>query len=185
MPSPSPSPRHSLDRSLSTSEPQVSPNIDDVLNRMRERLADTNINSVTLLATDYLNHFNEFVMLLDLVADSPDLQDMLSDWEPKSYITHFIDSGFSDKELAIEAYALAPPLYRDPFDATIQQLNLLISAIQGELKDLVGDSNPDRISTAVTTASQEIRRLVDIASAVTNGVATTSRQDEIDQMFNS
>jgi len=167
------------------SAPQLSPAADDVLSRMRDRLAGSNINSATLLATDYLNHFNEFVMLLDLVADCPELRDMLCDWEPKSYIAHFAESGFSDKELAIEAYALSPPLYRDPFDATVRQLDLLIGTIQDELKELAGDSNPDRISAAVKASSQEIRRLVDVASAVTNGVATTSRQDEIDQMFDA
>lgn len=167
------------------SAPELSPAADDVLNRMRARLAGSNINSATLLATDYLNHFNEFVMLLDLVADCPELHDMLCDWEPKSYIAHFAESGFSDKELAIEAYALSPPLYRDPFDETVRQLDLLIGTIQEELKALAGDGNPDRISTAVKASSQEIRRLVDVASAVTNGVATTSRQDEIDQMFDA
>lgn len=164
---------------------QLSPAADDVLDRMRTRLAGTNINAATLLATDYLNHFNEFVMLLDLVADCPDMHDMLCDWEPKSYIAHFAESGFSDKELAIEAYALSPPLYRDPFDETVHKLNMLIGTIQEELTELVGDGNPERISIAVKASAQEIRRLVDVASAVTNGVATTSRQDEIDQMFDA
>ena len=38
---------------------------------MRARLVDTNINEKALLATDYLNHFHEFVMLLELVRDHP------------------------------------------------------------------------------------------------------------------
>jgi len=165
------------------SAPRLSPSADDAQSRLRERLNGTNVNSVTLLATDYLNHFNEFVMLLDLVADSPELHDMLCDWEPKSYIAHFAESGFADKELAIEAYALSPPLYRDPYDETVEQLNMLIGTIQDGLKALNGDDNHDRISASVKASATEIRRLVDVASAVTNGITTTSRQDEIDQMF--
>ncbi len=164
---------------------QPSPATDDVLSRMRERLPGTNINEVTLLATDYLNHFNEFVMLLDLVAESPELHDMLCDWNPKSYIAHFAESGFSDKELAIEAYALAPPLYRDQFDQTVRQLDTLITTVQKEVRNLNGDVIPERILDAMKTSAQEIRRLVDVASAVTNGIETTSRQDEIDQMFDT
>lgn len=157
---------------------------DDVLARMRARLVGTNINAVTLLATDYLNHFNEFVMLLDLVAESPELRDMLCDWQPKSYIAHFAESSFSGKELAIEAYALSPPSYRDPFDAAVRQLDGLIGTVQQELKSLDADADPERVSAAVSASATEIRRLVDVASAVINGVATTSRQDEIDRMFN-
>jgi hypothetical protein len=36
---------------------------DDFL-AMRARVRDTNISETTLLATDYLNHFNEVVMML-------------------------------------------------------------------------------------------------------------------------
>ena len=32
------------------------------------RLADANINPVTGLATDYLNHFNEAIMLLEMLS---------------------------------------------------------------------------------------------------------------------
>jgi hypothetical protein len=37
-----------------------------------EQLAKANINPTTGLATDYLNHFNEAIMLLDLVATVPE-----------------------------------------------------------------------------------------------------------------
>jgi muramoyltetrapeptide carboxypeptidase LdcA involved in peptidoglycan recycling len=44
-----------------------------------DRLLGTNINSVTLLATDYLNHFNEVIILIEMVADMPDMiEDVLA-----------------------------------------------------------------------------------------------------------
>jgi hypothetical protein len=39
------------------------------------RAKGTTINSQTLLATDYLNHFNEVVMLFEMIADMPDMMD--------------------------------------------------------------------------------------------------------------
>jgi hypothetical protein len=39
----------------------------------QEKVRDTNINEQTLLATDYLNHFNEIVMLLEMVPDMPEM----------------------------------------------------------------------------------------------------------------
>jgi len=37
--------------------------------------ADTSINAATGLSTDYLNHFNEAIMLLDMLRDAPDCRD--------------------------------------------------------------------------------------------------------------
>jgi hypothetical protein len=37
-----------------------------------DRLEGTNINQSTLLATDYLNRFNEVVMMIEMIPDMPD-----------------------------------------------------------------------------------------------------------------
>ena len=34
-----------------------------------------NINAATGLATDYLNHFNEAIMLLEMLASAPEFRD--------------------------------------------------------------------------------------------------------------
>ena len=46
------------------------------------RLAAANINPKTGLATDYLNHFNEAIMLLDLLPSMPECIVELIGWEP-------------------------------------------------------------------------------------------------------
>ena len=66
-----------------------------------EQLAKANINPSTGLATDYLNHFNEAIMLLDLVSTVPECLPDLMAWGPMSYQDHFAGSGFKDKELAV------------------------------------------------------------------------------------
>ena len=68
------------------------------------RLAAANINPKTGLATDYLNHFNEAIMLLDLLPGMPECIVELIGWEPMDYEEHFASSHFKDKELAIAAY---------------------------------------------------------------------------------
>ena len=52
---------------------------------VRDRVRGTNISETTLLATDYLNYFNEVVMMLDMVPSMPIFLDELREWEPKSY----------------------------------------------------------------------------------------------------
>ena len=79
---------------------------------LRARVRGTNINEQTLLATDFLNHFNEIVMTLELVPDMPELLEEAKAWQPKTYQDHFRDSVFAEKDLAVEAYRHAPARYR-------------------------------------------------------------------------
>ena len=88
------------------------------------RLAEgRNINPETLLATDYLNHFNEIAMLIEMAGDMPECVEDIAEWEPLDYAAHFRNSAFADKELAILAYENAPAKHREPFDTVVDQAN--------------------------------------------------------------
>ncbi len=58
--------------------------------RLKALVLDTNVNDDTYLATDYLNHFNEIVMLLEMIPDMPDILEDAKEWRPKSYDQHFL-----------------------------------------------------------------------------------------------
>ena len=62
------------------------------------RLADANINPATGLSTDYLNHFTEAIMLLEMLSSCPECLDDFLGWRPKSYREHFAASRFSDRD---------------------------------------------------------------------------------------
>ena len=49
------------------------------------RLTDANINPATGLATDYLNHFNEAIMLLEMLSSCPECRADFLGWRPTSY----------------------------------------------------------------------------------------------------
>lgn len=95
---------------------------------LQPQLASANINPDTFLATDYLNHFNEIVMLLEMVPDMPELAEDAFDWKPKSYVQHFLDSGFQAKELAVKAYEMSPEYFRNPFEQICAELDELITS---------------------------------------------------------
>ena len=71
------------------------------------KLRAANINPRTGLATDYLNHFNEAIMLLEMIPDMPECAEDFLTWTPLSYAEHFIASNFKARDLAIEAYESA------------------------------------------------------------------------------
>lgn len=155
---------------------------------MRARLVDTNINEKTLLATDYLNHFNEFVMLLELIGDMPDMLDEAREWHPKTYQDHFSESAFSDRDLAIEAYSISPPEFRGRFDETITRIHAEIDSAFAmvvatvEANDVEANDN-DRLSILVLDSAQTIRNLIDVASPIINGFDDTSSQSDVDRLL--
>ncbi len=139
------------------------------LDTFRAKAIGTNVNAVTLLATDYLNHFNEALMLAELVVDMPEMLDDFSTWSPKHYKDHFRESGIADKDLAIEAFDVSPSEYKAPFESTVGILNKQLSLLQKTL-----DSDRENLGTPerqefIRAKCALIRDLIDRVSGIING----------------
>lgn len=100
----------------------------------RHDLVAFNINPKSFLATDYLNHFNEVIMLINMLPDMPDMLDDVLEWEPKSYPNHFAQSGFAGREMAIAAYHQSPIHVRGAFDAVVSEIDTLLLSTMSDLK---------------------------------------------------
>src|SRR3954468_21417046 len=92
-------------------------------------LRAANINPRTGLATDYLNHFNEAIMLLEMVPDMPECAEDFLAWSPLSYAEHFVASNCKAQHLAIEAYEMAEPAIRYEFDKLTDNMTSILSAV--------------------------------------------------------
>lgn len=134
---------------------------------LKPRLTAANINEKSFLATDYLNHFNEVVMLLEMVPDMLDMLEDCADWSPKTYQKHFADSGFADKALAIEAYENAPEPSRTLFDNLTQRLNTLILDAVADITALVGDQ--EALSYRLDAYLSDMRMLLSALNGVIHG----------------
>ncbi len=142
-----------------------------------------NIHQDTLLATDYLNHFNEIVMLLELVADMPDCLEDALEWQPKRYEDHFAESSFQDKALAILAYENAPRRYREPFDQLVAQIDATVVSALKRLSSAAEAGDTQQMHLLVSRVTSKLQRFVDVASAVIHGRVETSGQAEIDDLL--
>ncbi|MBO6503727.1 MAG: hypothetical protein JJ850_12985 [Kordiimonadaceae bacterium] len=120
--------------------------------KIQPQLAAANINPDSFLATDYLNHFNEIVMLMEMIPDMPELIEEAIEWAPKTYDQHFEESGFQAKDLAIEAYKLAPPVFKTPFEKTCDEMQ---GIIQSTLNGLVAVNVVER---GMSPAAQQLIR---------------------------
>lgn len=156
---------------------------DDEYPALRARAEGTNVNEQTLLATDYLNHFNEVVMTLEMLADMPELLEEAKAWAPKDYKDHFRDSTIADKELAIEAYDHAPPKFKEPFDQNIEKINHLITTSVERLEVDLQNGDMELVRANAQSLSQVIQRLMDMCSANIHGSETTMDQSEIDNLI--
>jgi hypothetical protein len=148
-----------------------------MIGHFRSHIPGTNINESTLLASDYLNHFHELVMLFEAIQSDPAgfTEDLLS-WRPLTYEEHFAESGFRDKNLAIAAYHRAPPRIRARFDEAVARLHGEAVTLVGEVAtDLKGNSK--RLADTCGRATQRLRVLIDEANAIANGETLPDSSD--------
>lgn len=104
-----------------------------------DRLRAANISPDTLLATDYLNHYNEVAMLMDFLGSDDEINDEILAWQPEGYVDHFQHSGFRDRDLAIEAFSVADPGLISRFEKACKTLDGKIITIQ---KLIIADDMP-------------------------------------------
>lgn len=129
-----------------------------------EALARGNINPRTGLATDYLNHFNEVVMLLELLPGAPEFADDILAWRPLSYHDYFVTSHFKDRELALIAYEAADPFARESLDELSETMNgMLLVAL-----DKLRTASPDEAAALGTEVAAALKPVVARAGSVIN-----------------
>ena len=131
-----------------------------------ERLRVANINPKTGLATDYLNHFNEAVMLLEMVPDMPECAEDFLTWTPLSYAEHFTASNFKARDLAIEAYEKADPALRAQFDQLTETMTSILTAVGTAMRDVEKDATRVKLAEQATAW---VKPLIAACGGIING----------------
>src|SRR5450755_4346133 len=145
--------------------PQQSVPIDEA---RAAQLRAANINPRTGLATDYLNHFNEAVMLLEMIPDMPECAEDFLAWHPLSYSEHFHASNFKARDLAIEAYEAADTITRTEFDNITTTMTSILSAVSAAMREARQDKTR---ATLAEQATGWVKPLVALAGGIINGGA--------------
>jgi hypothetical protein len=132
------------------------------------QLRAANINPRTGLATDYLNHFNEAIMLLEMIPDMPECAEDFLGWNPLSYREHFTASNFKARDLAIEAYNSAEPGIRAEFDNITSSMTSILTAVGAAMREASQDKTR---ATLAEQATGWVKPLVTLAGGIINGSA--------------
>lgn len=80
------------------------------------------VNPASGLANDFLNVYNEILMLIELLPTMPELADDIAAWRPASYRAYFMQSPLPGSEHALAAYARLEPSFRALFEASVENL---------------------------------------------------------------
>src|SRR4051812_23668748 len=131
-------------------------------------LQAANINPRTGLATDYLNHFNEAIMLLEMIPDMPECAEDFLTWSPLSYCEHFMASNFRARDLAIEAYDTADATIRAEFDNITSTMTSILTAVGSAMREVHQDKTR---ATLAEQATGWVKPLVALAGGIINGGA--------------
>jgi hypothetical protein len=131
-------------------------------------LRAANINPRTGLATDYLNHFNEAIMLLEMIPDMPECAEDFLTWQPLSYAEHFTASNFKARELAIAAYEAANAGIRAEFDNITSAMTSILTAVGEAMRDAQQAKTRARLAEQATGW---VKPLVTQAGSIINGGA--------------
>ncbi len=141
-----------------------------------------NVNPDTRLATDYLNIFNEYIMLAQMVADGSLEQDILAEWQAKDYLSHFNHSGFVGLKIVEQSYLSLSLEKREIFTQAVDDLIILICEHQSEnsskgnihiIKDMLSLIEHQRdIVAALITPPKDIKN-----------IENENKQAQIDALF--
>jgi hypothetical protein len=146
-----------------------------VPNSSLESRAAVLVNPASGLANDYLNLFNEIVMLIEQLPEMPELIDDLLAWRPTSYQEYFDRSILPGRHSALDAYAELDAGFRQKFEAIVAELDRMatgsVALIRRHLHKK-GRAEPEVLAELCAKAGTVMRNVLQRASTTVNhGVA--------------
>jgi hypothetical protein len=117
------------------------------------------------LSTDYLNRYNEALMLIEMAAMDPSIIEDLSAWRPLGYVAHFENAGLRCGPGAIAAYHDLTPLSRQAFEHLCAGMDRLVMSVVNALNAL---KDPEDAVFVVEIAAGSFRSLLSRATAFIN-----------------
>jgi hypothetical protein len=141
-----------------------------------QSLLAANVNPRTGLATDYLNHFNEAIMLLEMIPDMPECVEDFLTWQPRTYREHFEASNLKAQGLIIQAYEEAETALRVEFDRVVDAMTEILIAVSTAMRDTTQDKT--RAILAEQTTGW-IKPLLTLAGGLIHGSPDQADVDRI------
>lgn len=137
-----------------------------------EERAAALVNPASGIANDYLNHFNEILLLIEnLPTLLPEMLDELLEWRPVTYREYFAKSLLPGSARALQIYDGLDDGFRREFEGVIDGVNAMAQAsieVIRAHRDPNGELDPSKVSDFCENASCAIRSALNRASDLVN-----------------
>jgi hypothetical protein len=140
------------------------------------------------LSTDYLNRYNEALMLLEMAAMDPTMVDDLAAWRPLGYVAHFEQANLRCGPGAIAAYHGLSHLSRTAFENLCTTMDRLVKSVVEALQRMKA---PEDAVFVIQIALGSFKSLLSRATAFINtggdlaaaAFDESEIQDAVDQLM--
>lgn len=133
--------------------------------------AEAIVNPASGLANDYLNLFNEIVMLIEQLPVMPELIDDILKWRPVTYQSYFARSVLPGRVSALEAYSKLELSFRRDFESVVADLDRravgAVVAIRRQYKKQ-GDTSSPAMAEICERSGSALREILLTASDLVN-----------------
>lgn len=154
----------------------------------RARRAEALVNPASGLANDYLNLFNEIVMLIETLPSMPELFEDIQRWRPTTYREYFERSILPGRGTALENYDRLDVRFRRSFEAVVADLDRrstgAVAAVRRQFK--TQNDDPDALAAVCERAGANIREILDKATSLVNHgqiISTDIVQNRADELM--
>jgi hypothetical protein len=153
--------------------------------------AEAIVNNASGLANDYLNIFNEIVMLIEQLPTMPELIDDILKWRPVTYQDYFAKSVLPGRGSALDAYAALDAGFRRDFESVVADLDRravgAVVAIRRQYKT-TGIVSRESLGEICARAGEALREVLMTATNLVNygtRVPRESQQERADRLLYS
>jgi hypothetical protein len=135
------------------------------------------VNPTTGLANDYLNVFNEILLLIEFLPSMPEMAEEALAWQPRSYCEYFEKSSIPGARYALQSYGRVDPEVRLKFESILARLTqIVVEAQQTLAMESAGPDFPDSIVKSCEETAEAMRiGLAYVSRLINEGCAPTTR----------
>jgi hypothetical protein len=151
----------------------------------------TLVNPASGIANDYLNLFNEIVMLIEQLPTMPEFIEDIQAWHPVSYQDYFAYSPLPERNQALAHYAELDAEFRNKFETIVAELDSKavgsVAAIRHCFKSNA-DVNQTMLADLCLKAGENLRKTLTRATSLVNYGTRRARetaQHRADRLLNS
>ncbi|MEP3233513.1 MAG: hypothetical protein ABJO30_11855 [Hyphomicrobiales bacterium] len=131
-----------------------------------EALTAINVNISTGFGTNYLNHFVEILLLLEMLPSMPECIEDIVLWKPISYSDHVRQSGLPKSELVLEAFQHSDAKRRDMLDHVTNEVNTEVHRYIEKAQKAVTLGDQEQISEVALEAKEVLTPMLEKISNV-------------------